>query len=410
MDGKFRGWRGSGHRTAALARRAHQFRAQNRGVRAEAERVTASYLDPHSGDGWFVLHDLAVPRAAGGIDHLVITPAGVFVVQSLGWPEWGSRSEAADEAEGARRVSRQSHRPETDQHPETDTMSATVRAVADILASVVPDLAAKPKGVISLTGCPAAALSGAHFGTQDREAGEIAVVPVARLIRHLSTGPHRYDPERVEQLAIALDHRLVPRSGGSSSLVRPSQLSWPDPPPSTAGSRGPASPGPPASPIASARPAEMPGADRRAGDNVVLNVVRTLVAVVGLVLFFYFFADWSRALPRVTTSAGSGASSASVSSPPPPSLRSSWSCPAGTRGWTATLAWPAGAPSRPWIAEVSSSPGGPWTIRETGSGSRPAALTGLRPGTTEWVQVGTVSGVTISSPIMKGHLLAPNGC
>ena len=299
-------------------------------------------------------------------------------------------------------MSRQSHHPETDQHPETATMSATVRAVADILASVVPDLTAKPKGVISLTGCPAAALSGAHLERQHQEAGDITVVPVARLIRHLSTGPHRYDPERVEQLAIALDQRLAPRSGGSSSLVRPSQLSWPDPPPSTAGSRGPISTRPPASSMVSARPAEMPGADGRAGDNVVLNVMRTLVAVVGLVLFFYFFADWSRALPRVTTSAGSGASSASVSSPPPASLRSSWSCPAGTRGWTATLAWPAGAPSQPWIAEVSSSPDGPWTIKETGSGSRQAALTGLRPGTTEWVQVGTVSGADDLLPDHEG--------
>ena len=51
----------------------------------EAERKTASYLDPHSGDGWFVLHGVAVPGAVASIDHLVVTPAGVFVVESLEW-------------------------------------------------------------------------------------------------------------------------------------------------------------------------------------------------------------------------------------------------------------------------------------------------------------------------------------
>jgi Nuclease-related domain len=397
MDGKFRGRRAPGPRTAALAGRAHRLRARNRGVRAEAERVTASYLDPHSGDGWFVLHDLAVPGAAGGIDHLVITPAGVFIVNSLGW------SEAADEAGLVSRP--------WDQHPETGSMAAAVRAVGDILASVVPDLRVDPDGVICLTGCPSAARSGGPIGTGEHwEVGNITVVPVAGLIRHLSKGPQAYDPERVEQLAIALDHRLTPRSGGSSSLVRPSRLAWPDRRPTTAGSPGPLSTRPPASPIGSARLSEMSRAGGRAGDNVVLNVLRTLVAVVGLVLFFYCFADWSRALPRVTTSAGTGPSSAWVPSTPPASLRAAWSCPAGIRGWTATLAWPTGPPSQAWMAEVSPSPGGPWTTRETGSGSREATLTGLQPGTTEWVRVETVSERMISAPIMKGPLLAPNGC
>ncbi len=43
-------------------------------------------------------------------------------------------------------------------------MSAAVRAVGDVLASVVPDLTVEPKGVISLTGCPAA--------EEHQEAGE----------------------------------------------------------------------------------------------------------------------------------------------------------------------------------------------------------------------------------------------
>jgi Nuclease-related domain len=32
--------------------------------------------------GWAVLHDLAVPRSRANIDHLVIGPGGVFVIDS----------------------------------------------------------------------------------------------------------------------------------------------------------------------------------------------------------------------------------------------------------------------------------------------------------------------------------------
>ncbi len=107
MDGKFRARRGGGHRTAALVRRAHQFRARTRGVKAEAERVTASYLDPHSGDGWFVLHDLAVPRAAGAsITWWSLPPACSSSNPSDGLNGRIELGKVADEADGARRMSR----------------------------------------------------------------------------------------------------------------------------------------------------------------------------------------------------------------------------------------------------------------------------------------------------------------
>jgi hypothetical protein len=49
---------------------------------AAGERRTARLLDPLERDGWAILHDLAVPCSRANIDHLVIGPNGVFVIDS----------------------------------------------------------------------------------------------------------------------------------------------------------------------------------------------------------------------------------------------------------------------------------------------------------------------------------------
>jgi hypothetical protein len=41
-----------------------------------------SPLDPLQWHGWVVLHDLAVPGSRANVDHLVIGPGGVFVIDS----------------------------------------------------------------------------------------------------------------------------------------------------------------------------------------------------------------------------------------------------------------------------------------------------------------------------------------
>jgi hypothetical protein len=49
---------------------------------AAGERRTAQLLGPLERHGWAVLHDLAVPHSQANIDHLVIGPGGVFVIDS----------------------------------------------------------------------------------------------------------------------------------------------------------------------------------------------------------------------------------------------------------------------------------------------------------------------------------------
>jgi hypothetical protein len=392
MDGE--GWarRCGGDREEAIVRRAHQFRSRTRRLKTsgDAGRTTASYLDPHSGDGWFVLHDVAVPGGAASIDHLVVAPAGVFVVESLEW------SAQMSQARGALRIGPHLERRDV------DALRTAVRAVSDVLLSVLPDLAVVPQGVISLSGCPSA--------DESWRASGMTVVPASRLVRHVSTGPHPYDAERVEQLAIALDEGLVSSSGRSSSLVQPLPLASPDPPGSSISDPASTSPGPDAPLIAAGRPAGLAGSEWRAGGGTLQNVLRPLVAVLGVVLFFYCFAMWGRALPRVTTGI-SGTSSAGVSpTGASASLRSSWSCPTGGRGWTVNLPWPAAASGGAWMAEVSASPYGPWTIKERAQASRELTLTGLPPGSHRWVRAATSYELLISDPIINGQVVAPDGC
>ena len=49
---------------------------------AAGERRTARLLDPLARHGWAVLHDLAIPGSQANLDHLVIGPSGVFVIDS----------------------------------------------------------------------------------------------------------------------------------------------------------------------------------------------------------------------------------------------------------------------------------------------------------------------------------------
>ena len=49
---------------------------------AAGERRTARLLGPLERQGWAVLHDLALPGSRANLDHLVIGPGGVFVIDS----------------------------------------------------------------------------------------------------------------------------------------------------------------------------------------------------------------------------------------------------------------------------------------------------------------------------------------
>jgi Nuclease-related domain len=73
-------------------RPSEQVMAWRRG--ADGERRTARLLDRLTRHGYVVFHDLAVPDSPANVDHLVIGPTGVFVIDSKQWT--GSVQQGAD--------------------------------------------------------------------------------------------------------------------------------------------------------------------------------------------------------------------------------------------------------------------------------------------------------------------------
>jgi hypothetical protein len=145
---------------------------------AAGERRTARLLGPLEQLGWVLLHDLAVPGSRANIDHLVIGPGGVFVVDSkqyrgrlqldpAGWL-WHGR------------------------YP----LAPTLRAVsfeADQAARVLPD-----PGVAVV---PIIAVHGAQVPWGKVVMDGVPVVPARRLPSMLRQLPAVLGPERVADLA-----------------------------------------------------------------------------------------------------------------------------------------------------------------------------------------------------------------
>lgn len=86
-------------RTAAAERRAAAF-AQG----AVGERAVAEVLSALTGDGWFALHDRAMSRG-GNLDHLLIGPGGVVVVDAKNWSGEVTVRDGVLRANGRRRDS-----------------------------------------------------------------------------------------------------------------------------------------------------------------------------------------------------------------------------------------------------------------------------------------------------------------
>jgi hypothetical protein len=145
---------------------------------AAGERRTARLLDPLERHGWAVLHDLAIPRSRANLDHLVIGPGGVFVIDS------------------------KQHRGRLQLDPTGRLwhgrcpLAPTLQAVsfeADQAAQVLPD-----PGVAVV---PIVAVHGAQVPWGKVVANGVPVLPARRLPSLLRGLPAVLGPERVAWLA-----------------------------------------------------------------------------------------------------------------------------------------------------------------------------------------------------------------
>jgi hypothetical protein len=158
-----------------------QARAWRRG--AVGERRTARLLDPLERHGWAILHDLALPGSRANIDHLMIGPGRVFVIDSK---QYRGRLQLDP-----------SGRLWHGRHPLAPTLGA-VSWEADQAAQVLPD-----PGVVVL---PVVAVHGAQVPWGKVVTEGVPVVAARRLPSMLRTLPAVLGPERVASLA---DHARV---------------------------------------------------------------------------------------------------------------------------------------------------------------------------------------------------------
>jgi hypothetical protein len=145
---------------------------------AVGERRTARLLGQLERHGWAVLHDLAVPGSRDNLDHLVIGPGGVFVIDSKQY-----RGRLQLDSSGELWHGR---------YP----LAPAVRAVsfeADQAAQVLPD-----RGVVVV---PVVAVHGAQVPWGKVVIDGVPVVPARRLPSMLRALPAVLGPERVAGLA-----------------------------------------------------------------------------------------------------------------------------------------------------------------------------------------------------------------
>jgi Nuclease-related domain len=145
---------------------------------AAGERHTARLLAPLERDGWAVLHDLAVPRSQANLDHLVIGPGGVFVIDSKQY-----RGRLQLDSTGRLWHGR---------YP-LDPVLRSVEFEANQAAQVLPD-----PGV---TVVPIVAVHGAQVPWGKVVIRGVPILPARRLPSMLRALPALLGPERVADLA-----------------------------------------------------------------------------------------------------------------------------------------------------------------------------------------------------------------
>jgi hypothetical protein len=145
---------------------------------AAGERRTARLLGELEQHGWAILHDLAVPGSRANIDHLVIGPGGVFVIDSK---QYRGRLQLDP-----------SGRLWHGRYPLAPTLGA-VSFEADQAAQVLTD----PDVVVR----PIMAIHGAQVPWGKLVIDGVPVVPARRLPSMLRALPAVLGPERVAGLA-----------------------------------------------------------------------------------------------------------------------------------------------------------------------------------------------------------------
>jgi Nuclease-related domain len=158
-----------------------QARAWQRG--ATGERHTARLLDRLGRDGYVSFHDLTTPDSHANLDHLVLGPSGVFVIDSKQWT--GHVHQSADGLVWHN-------------HYRLDRTLATIRWQAETLGRL-----------LGVPVAPLVCVHGAHIQGGGLRAQGVAVVPATRL-RSALGHDQLLSEVNIERLAATARMRLRP--------------------------------------------------------------------------------------------------------------------------------------------------------------------------------------------------------
>lgn len=154
-------------------------------ARTEGERQTAEILARLESDGYRVLHGRRLPGTQAIIDHIVVGPTGVFVVETRTWA-------------GAVRV-----------------RNGAIR-VAGRRAEVIDRVAREADAVaVALPGTqvmPVVCVHRADLPLHQLDVDGVRVVGPTGLFRRLREGPARLGIADIERLTGQLEERLIPAS------------------------------------------------------------------------------------------------------------------------------------------------------------------------------------------------------
>ncbi len=157
----------------------------------DGERQVGVLLDVLDGAGWVVLNDrYKSPRSSANLDHVVIGPPGVFVIDAKNWTGRLSLDERGLACRGYRK------------DEELRAAGADAELVRQHAEQVVPGLPVT--GVLAFVQDPGLEAPVDHGGA--------VLLHVAQLLVWLTSLPHLLSSQQVHQVASSLDTALPPRS------------------------------------------------------------------------------------------------------------------------------------------------------------------------------------------------------
>jgi hypothetical protein len=163
---------------------------------AAGERATGRLLARVQRDGYVVLHDR---RTAGGqvdVEHLLVGPAGMFVLDSRNWAEV---KEAARLLEGNLWVGRSSL---------ADTLAQLRREAADVAGEVNAALDGRAGGGATLSAGTVLVVHGKRVAGTPRIVGGVAVLEGRHLLGFLARSQSVWERDRVRRVALAAERVL----------------------------------------------------------------------------------------------------------------------------------------------------------------------------------------------------------